>query len=183
MHTLKRIWPQLFPPANSATITEANAPSQTGKVIIITGSTSGVGYELARILYRAGATVYMAARNQDKAEAAIRKIEESAESTTPGTLKFLSLDLNDLRTVKPFVDAFLAAETRLDLLYNNAGVANVPPSKRTVQGLESHLGVNCVGPYLLTQLLAPRLVATAKDPARHPTACVLSGRAACLSTC
>lgn len=118
----------------------------------------------------------MAARNKDKAEGAIRQIESAAakkdkggqQQARTGSLKYLPIDLNDLRTVKPFVEAFLAAETRLDLLYNNAGVANVPPSRRTAQGLETHLGVNCVGHYLLTQLLAPILVATAKDPNTPP---------------
>jgi NAD(P)-dependent dehydrogenase (short-subunit alcohol dehydrogenase family) len=177
LRTIRRIWPQLFPSASSATLTEANLPPQTGNVVIITGSTSGLGREMARILYQAGATVYVAARNKEKAEATIRQIEEQTakktkETTTSsagaGTLKYLYLDLDDLRTVKPCAEAFLADEKRLDLLFNNAGLSNQPPSRRTVQGLERQLGVNCVGHYLFTKLLTPVLVSTVQDPNTPP---------------
>ncbi|KAK1140318.1 hypothetical protein N8T08_010453 [Aspergillus melleus] len=157
MSSLKRAWPQLFP--SKGTLTASTIPSQTGKVVIVTGATAGIGLELIKALYHAGATVYLAARNKDKADAAIADLQASSSSV--GSLHFLPLDLNDLRTVKPFTQAFLAAESRLDLLFNNAGVANQSPSRRTQQGLEPHIGINCVAPYLLTQLLAPLLTATA----------------------
>lgn len=174
MEQLRRLWPQCFP--DPAPLTEANLPAQTGKVIIVTGSTSGIGYELVRILYQAGATVYIVARNQAKAEAAIKtiteKVNKAAEkkkpSTEPGVIKFLQLDLSDLKNIKPFVEAFLKAESRLDVLFNNAGVANVPSSKRTPQGLEVHMGTNVVAPYLLTQLLSPILISTAQKPSTPP---------------
>ena len=158
MDTLKRIWPQLRP-SPSAPLTAANLPSQVGKVFIITGSTAGIGLELTKILYAAGAKVYMAARSQSKATAAIDTI--TAENATVGSIKYLHLDLADLTTIKSFTTAFLAAESRLDVLFNNGGVANVPASVRTPQGLETHLGVNCVSHYLLTQLLSPLLISTA----------------------
>lgn len=165
MATLKRIWPQLWP-ESPAPLTAANLPSQTGKVFVITGSTAGIGLELTKILYGAGATVYMAARSENKATAAINAI--TAETPSVGTIKYLHLDLADLTTIKPFTIAFLAAESRLDVLFNNAGVANVPASARTRQGLETHMGVNCVGHYLLAQLLSPQLILTAAKPGTEP---------------
>lgn len=166
MAALRRIWPQLRP-SPAATLTASTIPSQTGRVIIVTGSTAGIGLELAKALYEAGATVYMAARSPSKAATAITAIN-SAPSPHGGTIKFLQLDVADLSAIAPFVKAFLAVETRLDVLFNNAGVANVPATVRTPQGLEMHMGTNCVGPYLLTQLLAPILVATAARPDTAP---------------
>lgn len=165
MDTLKRIWPQLRP-SPPAPLTTANLPSQAGKVFIITGSTGGIGLELTKILHAAGATVYLAARSESKAMAAIKAI--TLDNTSVGSVHYLHLDLADLTTIKPFATAFLAAESRLDVLFNNAGVANMPASARTTQGLETHMGVNCVGPYLLTQLLSPRLISTAALPGTQP---------------
>ncbi|KAL2795634.1 hypothetical protein BJX66DRAFT_350448 [Aspergillus keveii] len=159
---IRRTWVQLFP--SKPTLTSANLPPQPDKVVIITGSTSGIGLELSRILYNAGATVYMASRNEAKAKAVIESITASkVKPSTVGKLVFLHIDLSDLRTIKPFVESFLALEPRLDLLFNNAGCARVPLSQRTAQGLEPHLGINCAAPYLLTQLLAPTLLSTAKS--------------------
>ncbi|KAE8142952.1 short-chain dehydrogenase [Aspergillus pseudotamarii] len=140
MEYCKRIWPQVFPA--KAALTSATVPSQVGRVVIITGSTAGIGLALTRIYYDAGATVYMAARNETKAHAAIQAVTTTSTSQTPGTIKFLVIDLSDLRTIKPFVTAFLSQESRLD-------------------GLEPHMGTNCVGPYLLTALLSDLLVRTA----------------------
>lgn len=165
MSTLKRVWPQLRP-SPRAPLTAANLPSQAGKVFIITGSTAGIGLELTKILHAAGGTVYMAARSESKATAAIAAI--TSDTTSVGSIHYLHLDLADLTTIKPFATAFLASESRLDILFNNAGVANMPASARTPQNLEMHMGVNCVGPYLLTQLLSQQLIATAAAPGTPP---------------
>ncbi|KAJ5810212.1 short-chain dehydrogenase [Penicillium pulvis] len=156
----------VFP--DKAALTSPTLPSQVGRVVIITGSTAGIGLALARVYYDAGATVYMAARNETKAQAKIQDITTTSTSKTPGSIKYLAIDLSDLRTIKPFVAALLSQETRLDILNNNAGVACVPPSQRTVQGLEPHMGTNCVGPYLLTSLLSGILVQTATEPDTPP---------------
>ncbi|PWY81590.1 short-chain dehydrogenase [Aspergillus sclerotioniger CBS 115572] len=168
METLKRIWPQIFPA--KPTLTGATMFTQPGRVVIITGATSGLGRELAGLLYAAGATVYLGARNEAKAKQVIHDIISTTISTipSPGTLIYLPLDLADLRTIQPFVSAFLASATRLDLLFNNAGVACIPLSQPTAQGLEPHLGTNCAGPYLLTRLLTPILTTTAQDPSTRP---------------
>ncbi|RDW74447.1 uncharacterized protein DSM5745_07109 [Aspergillus mulundensis] len=170
MQTIKSLWVQTFP--SKPTLTAATLPPQTGKVIIITGATSGLGFELARVLYNAGATVYIGARNEAKAKATIETITSTSPSSStgststpnPGTLHFLPLDLADLRTIAPFVQSFLSLSSRLDILFNNAGVASIPPSTRTAQNLEPHLGTNCAAPYLLTQLLSPLLTSTAQNP-------------------
>ncbi|KNG81346.1 short-chain dehydrogenase [Aspergillus nomiae NRRL 13137] len=166
MEYCKRIWPQIFPA--QAALTSATLPSQVGRVVIITGSTAGIGLALTRIYYDAGATVYMAARNETKAHAAIQAITTTSTSQAPGVIKFLAIDLSDLRTIQPFVTAFLSQESRLDVLHNNAGVACVPLSQRTAQGLEPHMGTNCVAPYLLTSLLSDILVCTAAAPDTVP---------------
>lgn len=138
----------------------------TGKVYIVTGSNTGIGLELAKILYGAGRRVYIAGRSEAKCRAAIEAIKAahpptSSSSTGTGTAAFLHLDLADLSTIKAAAAAFLAAESRLDVLFNNAGVMGTPPALKTAQGLDLQLGTNCVGHFLLTKLLTPLLASTA----------------------
>ncbi|KAF2013823.1 putative steroid dehydrogenase [Aaosphaeria arxii CBS 175.79] len=153
---------QFFPP--SPILTEANLSSQQGKVFIVTGGSSGIGYELCRILYEAGGTVYLAGRSESNATDAIQRIKEIAlSSRTPGELRFLHVALDDLSTIKPAVEKFTAAESRLDVLFNNAGVSCPPKGSVSTQGHELQLATNCLGPYLLTQLLLPTLRKTARD--------------------
>jgi NAD(P)-dependent dehydrogenase (short-subunit alcohol dehydrogenase family) len=151
---------QFFPP--SPKLTGANIPRQEGKVFVVTGGASGIGFELCKILYRAGGKVYLAGRSKEKAETAIAKIKaETAPS--PGILNFLFLSLDNLATIKPAVEVFKAAESRLDVLFNNAGVSNPPAGSVSAQGHELQLATNCLGPYLLTQLLLPTLKETASS--------------------
>lgn len=132
------------------------------QVYIVTGSNTGVGKETARILYSKNAKVYIAARSQEKAEKAIDEISK-AFPNSKGGLSFLKLDLGDLTTIKASVDEFLLKEKKLDVLFNNAGVQNpLPEPSKTPQGYEYHLGVNSIGTYAFTKLLAPILVSTAK---------------------
>ncbi|KAL7626984.1 hypothetical protein AAE478_003759 [Parahypoxylon ruwenzoriense] len=157
--TLSSGWTQCFPPVPE--FTEKDVPDLAGKVYIVTGATSGVGRELARILYSKNAKVYIAARDESDA---IKHIKE-AEPGSMGTLIFLHLDLGDLRSVKASAERFLAAETKLNVLFNNAGymAADNKNMDKTVQGHEKQLGVNCLGPFLFTKLLTPTLLATAAD--------------------
>lgn len=76
-------------------------------------------------------------------------------------MEFLKLDLADLTTIKSTVDTFLAKESKLHVLFNNAGVQSPNPTT-TVQGYETHMGINCLGTFLFTKLLTPTLVATAR---------------------
>lgn len=125
-----------FPPA--PTFTDKSLPSLTGRVYIITGSASGVGYELAKILYLAGGTVYIGARSLARCEGAIESIiKETAgqgqgqgKGMAKGKLGSLVVDLSDLRTVKGGVEAFLEKEGRLDVLVHNAAVMTPPAGSK-----------------------------------------------------
>ncbi|PQE22145.1 hypothetical protein CJF30_00010744 [Rutstroemia sp. NJR-2017a BBW] len=160
------IFTQLFPP--KPTFTEKNVPSLVGKVFIVTGGNSGVGLELVKILYSRGGTVYIASRSTTKIDAAIATIK-SIFPKSSGHLKSLRVDLSDLRTISACASTFLAQESRLDVLWNNAGIAQAPADSTTAQGHETNMGVNCLGPFLLTKFLLPILLHTAKA---SPTASV-----------
>ncbi len=127
-----------------------------GKVAIVTGSNTGIGYETALDLYKKGAKVYVACRNQEKALKAIQKMR--AEGGL-GELVYEELDLASLRSVKSFADNVIQAESRLDLLINNAGIM-IPPQSKTEDGFEIQFGVNFVGHFALTGHLFNLLEAT-----------------------
>lgn len=134
----------------------------------MTGANTGLGKELSRILYSKNGKVYITARSLDKAHAAVEDIKKAAPDSK-GTLVPLVLDLADLSTIKASAEQFTQAETRLDVLFNNAGyMGSEKAVERTPQGHEMHMGVNCLGPFLLTKLLTPILVATTQDPATAP---------------
>lgn len=161
--SFKSAWTQFFPP--QPTFTDKDIPSDLhGKVYIVTGATSGMGKELARVLYAKNAKVYIACRSEEKATEAVAAIKK-ASPQSKGELIFISLDLADLAKVKAAAESFLARESKLHVLFNNAGVMVGPadPPLKTAQGYELALGVNCVGTFLLTKLLTPTLVATAKS--------------------
>lgn len=106
-------------------LTEHTLPCQSGTICLITGGYVGIGKELARILYQAGGTVYIAGRSRTKFEAAADDIKQSALKSE-GQLEFLELDLADLRSVKNSAEEFQRRERRLDVLVNNAGVVSYP---------------------------------------------------------
>jgi NAD(P)-dependent dehydrogenase (short-subunit alcohol dehydrogenase family) len=107
----------------------------------------------------------MAGRSEEQATVAIKRIKENKAETANfyGCLYFLHVSLNDLATIKPAVETFQASESKLDVLFNNAGVSNPPRGSVSAQGHELQMATNCLGPYLLTQLLLPTLVRTAKN--------------------
>jgi NAD(P)-dependent dehydrogenase (short-subunit alcohol dehydrogenase family) len=163
---LRAIWTQFFP-GNNPPITESNLPSQAGKVFVVTGGSSGIGYELSRLLYRAGGKVYILSRSKKNISAAIAKITaEFADfngSTQLGILECIEMDLEDLANVQAAAKEFATKESRLDVLFNNAGVASVPAHMKTKQGLEYHIGVNSVAHVLLEKLLKPIMTETARS--------------------
>ncbi|KAL2069771.1 hypothetical protein VTL71DRAFT_14450 [Oculimacula yallundae] len=134
---------QVFPP--TAKFTETEVPDQTGKVFIVTGSSSGVGKELAQILYSQNALLP----------------ERQAFPSSKGALEYLHLDLDDLSTIKGSADEFSSKEKRLDVLWNNAGVMVPPQGSKTKQGYELQLGTSCIGPFLFTKFLIPVLKSSA----------------------
>jgi NAD(P)-dependent dehydrogenase (short-subunit alcohol dehydrogenase family) len=156
-------WSQFFPPA--PTFDPSSIPLQAGRIFLITGGASGIGLEVAKVLYRKGGTVYIAGRSEAKAREAIASIEASPheEGNIPGTegkLAFLHVNVADLSSIAPAVAEFTAKESRLDVLFNNAGVSQPPAGSLSAQGLDLQLATNAIGPFLLTRLLLPVLRAT-----------------------
>ncbi|KAM0807060.1 putative Short-chain dehydrogenase [Seiridium cardinale] len=95
------------------------------------------------------------------------------------TLTFLHLDLADLSSIKVTVDRFLARERSLHVLFNNAGVLSSEKKLTTTpQGYEQHIGINVMGGFLLTQLLTPLLVATAKTERPNTVRVIWTGSSA-----
>ncbi|KAJ4865426.1 short chain dehydrogenase domain-containing protein [Trichoderma breve] len=149
---------QMWPPKPA--FTEQNLGDLSAQVYIVTGSNTGVGKELAQILYSKKATVYVAARSEAKATEAIEDIR-GAFPTSTGRLEFLALDLSDLSAVARSAKEFITRESKLDVLFNNAGVMHPPQGSKTKQGYELQLGVNNLGHLLFTELLTPLLATTA----------------------
>jgi NAD(P)-dependent dehydrogenase (short-subunit alcohol dehydrogenase family) len=130
---------------------------QTGRVAIVTGANSGIGFETAKALARAGATVVVASRNERKAATAADEIRSAVPDAT---LEVIMLDLASLSSVRAFAAAFSSRFDRLDLLINNAGVMMPPAREETEDGFELQFGTNHLGHFALTLLLLDRLVAT-----------------------
>lgn len=131
-----------------------------GRVVVITGATSGLGLETARSMAAAGATVVLAGRNATKTDAAVRTIVEQV----PGArLDTVELDLSSLSSVRVAANQVLARHPQVHVLINNAGVM-FTPFERTAEGFELQLGTNHFGHFLFTALLVPALLAGA--PAR-----------------
>lgn len=119
--------------------TPDSIPGQSGRLVVVTGANSGIGYVTARELARRGAHVVLACRSQERGREALERLRTEA----PGARAELRLvDLADLTSVRRFADDW--SHDRLDLLVNNAGIAMVPFS-RTADGFESQFGVNTSG--------------------------------------
>jgi NAD(P)-dependent dehydrogenase (short-subunit alcohol dehydrogenase family) len=134
-------------------------PDQKGKVVIITGATSGLGKEAAKVFAEKGATVIMPVRNTEKAKSVL---EEILKLNPNSKIVIKSLDLSSLNSIKLFADDFLKSYNQLDILINNAGIMYCPYSK-TQDGFEIQMGTNHLGPYALTAHLMPLLMKTANS--------------------
>ncbi len=106
--------------------------------------------------------MYIAARSETKARAAIEEIQNS-HTDSAGKLEYLHLDLSDLSTIKQSAQEFLGKESRLDVIWNNAGVMVPPPGSKTVQGYDLQQGVNNIAGFLFVHFLRPMMAATAKQ--------------------
>lgn len=134
--------------------------SLDGRTAVVTGATSGLGLATAQGLARLGARVVLVGRNGAKvtaAQTAIRKEVAGAQVVVAVA------DLARMQDVRRLAGELLATEPRIDILVNNAGVL-LPERTLTADGLEATLATNLLAPFLLTQMLLPRLVASA--PAR-----------------
>ncbi len=135
--------------------TEEDIPDQTGKVAIVTGGNSGIGYETVRILAKRGAHVVLAARNSIKGHEAVSKIVSEFPSANVETQP---LDLADLASIKDFSTSFKERKIPLHILINNAGIMGVPKGT-TVDGFELQFGINHLGHFALTGRLIEDLLA------------------------
>lgn len=139
----------------SAKWTDADVPDQSGRVAIVTGSNTGLGYETARVLAEKGARVVMAVRDTAKGEAAAAAIRRSAPG---GEVLVHRLDLGSLDSVKSAGAELAEAHPRVDLLINNAGVM-YPPKSTTSDGFELQFGTNHLGHFALTGILLKSVLA------------------------
>lgn len=133
--------------------TAENIPDQTGKTIIITGSTSGLGRESSRVLAGKGASIIMAVRNVDKGERVVKEIKSEFPQAK---ILVMKLDLGSLKSIATFAGRFSRQFEQLDVLINNAGVMMCPYSK-TEDGFEIQMGTNHLGAFALTGHLMPVL--------------------------
>jgi NAD(P)-dependent dehydrogenase (short-subunit alcohol dehydrogenase family) len=134
--------------------TTSDIPDLSGRTAVVTGANGGLGLETARALAGAGASVLMAARDQEKATHAAADIRGSHPNAS---LEIVPLDLGSLASVREAAQSIADAHSAIDILVNNAGLMAVP-ERRTVDGFEMQLGVNHLGHWALTALLLPALL-------------------------
>jgi NAD(P)-dependent dehydrogenase (short-subunit alcohol dehydrogenase family) len=148
--------------APAAAIAGDARPEPGQRVVFVTGSTGGLGREVALALAAAGDHVILHGRNEERAKAVL----EAIESDGNGSARFYRADLASLADTRQLAESILADYDRLDVLVNNAGVFLPDQAERIVtdDGYELHFQVNYLSGYLLADLLMPLLEASA--PAR-----------------
>ena len=134
--------------------TAADVPDQTGRIAIVTGSNTGLGYDTARVLAERGARVVLAVRDVDKGKAAVARM---LGEIPRADVVVQPLDLGSLQSVRTAAEELRTAYPRIDLLINNAGVM-YPPKQTTKDGFELQFGTNHLGHFALTGLLLDHLL-------------------------
>eukprot|EP00026_Physarum_polycephalum_P011056 Phypoly_transcript_11251.p1 GENE.Phypoly_transcript_11251~~Phypoly_transcript_11251.p1 ORF type:complete len:331 (+),score=62.43 Phypoly_transcript_11251:183-1175(+) len=125
-----------------------------GKNVIVTGGYTGIGYETARVFAVRGARVFIVGRDATKGTKAVESLKTETKSNN---IEFWECDLGSFASIRSFAEKFNALNVPLHYLINNAGVMNCPYGK-TVDGLETQIGTNHFGHFLLTNLLVPSLI-------------------------
>ncbi|PSN71470.1 short-chain dehydrogenase/reductase [Corynespora cassiicola Philippines] len=139
-------------------------PQLDGKVILVTGGNVGLGKQaILDYAQHNPAQIWLAARNLDKAAAAVKEIQEELPNTALPPIHLLQLDLSSLESVKNAARTFMAQTDRLDILMLNAGIMAAPPAL-TKDGYEVQFATNYLGHALFTKLLLPVLGKTAARP-------------------
>ncbi|KAM0330231.1 hypothetical protein ACHAQA_004407 [Verticillium albo-atrum] len=143
---------------------QKDIPNLAGKVFLVTGGNSGLGEAtIAAIAQHNPAKIYLGARSVAKAKEAITRIRAASPEAASANIEILELDLASLKSVEAAASRLNSSTDRLDVLQLSGGIA-MPPHDTTKDGYEVQLGVNYMGHAMLTQLLAPKLLATAKLP-------------------
>ncbi|WP_430815345.1 oxidoreductase [Carboxylicivirga sp. RSCT41] len=138
---------------------ENNIPDQSGKVVIITGATSGLGKQAAKVLSAKNATVIMAVRNMEKGHNVLQEITKAYPTNKTVVMK---MDLSSLQSVERFAQTFKERYDRLDVLINNAGIMACPFAT-TEDGFEIQMGTNHLGHFALVGHLMDVLKSTAQS--------------------
>ncbi len=136
--------------------TTADIPAQDGRVAVVTGSNTGIGFHTAAELAAAGATVVLACRDTAKGAVAADAIRSR---TSNGAVEVLGLDLGDLASVRDAASETLDRWPAIDLLIDNAGVM-IPPKSTTADGFELQFGTNHLGHFAYTGLVLDALTST-----------------------
>ncbi|KAM0518395.1 hypothetical protein ACHAPE_004158 [Trichoderma viride] len=137
---------------------EKDIPLQEGKVIVVTGGNAGIGKEtILQLCKHSPKKVFLATRNEAKAKDAIESI--NSQLPQPADIVFVPLNLSNLASVAAAADTLNQSTDRIDLLFLNAGIMNLPPGK-TDDGFDIQFGTNHVGHFLLTTRLLPLLKQT-----------------------
>ncbi|EPE35078.1 NAD(P)-binding Rossmann-fold containing protein [Glarea lozoyensis ATCC 20868] len=130
----------------------------SGKTMLITGCSSGIGVETARALSSTGSTLFLTARNLPKAEAALKDILE------PGRVELLEMDMNSLESVRNGAAEFRSRNEklggRLNVFIANAGIMALPTLEKTEDGFEAQFGVNHLAHFLLFNLVKDLLLSS-----------------------
>lgn len=137
----------------------SSTPAQGQRVVLITGSTDGLGRELAYRIAASGAHVIVHGRNLERGAEVVARIEQEGK----GSARFYAADFASLEEVRRFGETILRDYDRLDLLINNAGIARIGNNERllSADGQELHFAINYLAGYLLTRMLLPRLRSSA----------------------
>jgi len=132
----------------------ADIPPQPNHIFLVTGGTSGIGYEAAKALAASGAQVVIAARNAEHGKDAVASI---LQATPDARVRFEKLDLGDLSSVRALGAHLRATLPRLDGLINNAGIMEPPEREISKDGFEMQFAVNYLGHFVLTAEVLPLL--------------------------
>ncbi|MBI9045902.1 MAG: SDR family oxidoreductase [Anaerolineaceae bacterium] len=124
------------------------------KIILITGANAGIGKETTRALAKSGARIIMACRNLKKSTITQQEIIEESKNYN---IQLIHLDLASIASIRMFTDKIHDQFSHIDILINNAGIFNMK-RELTADGFEATMGVNCLGTFLLTDLLLPGLL-------------------------
>ncbi|KAL8870601.1 MAG: hypothetical protein Q9174_003395, partial [Haloplaca sp. 1 TL-2023] len=139
---------------------DQDIPDLSGKVILVTGGNAGLGKEaVLQLAKHKSSRIFLAARTASKGESAIEEIKQVVPSAN---ITLLKLDLCSFKSISAAAEEFKSQSKRLDVLMNNAGIMATPLAE-TEEGYESQFGTNHMGHALLTKLLLPTLLSTAKE--------------------